>query len=127
MQTRILSTIFVVLCMAWTSGCASIQSSTDTPVMKRVDHQFELGQSYIVETTRASDGAKIAYHGTVSDVKEDLVVFDSPRLQAKVTQSLGIPLVGRMFKNVGIGEDQLDGPVPVRRDQIVSVKVVDEK
>lgn len=118
-------TIFVLLAYTFT-GCVS-PATSGVPALTGIANQEIIpGQHYEIETIGENPDSKTSYIGKVESLNRDSVVFIDPIQQVKVTQSPRIPIVGRMFKNVGIGRENLNGAVTVNRDKIIGIRQVNQ-
>ena len=116
--TAILALILVI----FSTGCTSTFSSLPAPATMANHAPLIPGREYQVETIRKTDGARTSYTGLVDRVDDESVVFAGALKRVEITRSPRIPLVGRMFSNTAMGEEQLDGEVRVSRNELTAVK-----
>jgi hypothetical protein len=123
--------LFCGLAAASLPGCHSAGSATPAVATAALLAQPEVGQHCVITLKSQSGEPVVTYEGRVARLDGRSIVLSSPVRTARTYQSTPVlrdlPYVGGHFRNVGIGQDQLQGDVPVVQEEIATIEISPEQ
>jgi hypothetical protein len=123
-----LNSLWIVLCVfPALAGCQLPIAGNPPPVANVVPIQQEMvGKCCVVEMVSSPKSSQ-QYEGAVTAITDDKLVLSKPTFTGRTehrTPILGdLPWTGRLFRNVGIGRENLDRDVEISRAKIKSIKL----
>ena len=115
--------LFLALLVA---GCHSpISTPAPLAIVPPPVSDAAIGTECMIQTRVSSDAVSTTYQGTLLRFDDAQIVLSDPTRTCRresATPILGdLPIVGRHFRNVGIGREQMQGNVTVDRKDVISV------